>query len=522
MNFKDYKKVAEDQKSATLQHPKGHTIKVVKHVLSKGMQKELEALPKHYDEGGEVSSNDSEDNSNSANSQTSPPMPTIVINNGQPQGGYNLGNFAGQMANNPGMNMPPSEPAMQVTPEAPKESHGATGSWAPPASQPVIPQAPSDPFGAQAYSDAYMKGLNEQKGGNNALAVAEGAEGKAQENALQAGKALQANQSNYQNQFEQLNNERNFFQSDIANSHVDPKQYIDNMSTGQHIRTMIGLVLGGMGAGLTHTSNPVLDSLNSRIEQNIDAQKSNIGNKKTLLEANLRQYGNLRDAADMTRINYMDMIKNQVAAEAAKSQGPMARARAQQANGVLDTQSAQILSQMAVRRSLGQQMQQQGGGLSQMDPAQAVRGLQMSGLINPEQADKAQKEVSVLTARQKALNAADSLMSQQSKLQTLGSRLGSPLQSQSQLDALHASLVPMILDAAPSKRLTPEAVQQEINPWAIKFTDNAATRQWKLGQLKKYVLQQSDDTPNLRSMGITGAPLGSGGSIKESAPKAPR
>ena len=47
LDFKGFKKVADDQEKATLQHPDGHQIHLVKSVISPKLRHQLNKLPLH-------------------------------------------------------------------------------------------------------------------------------------------------------------------------------------------------------------------------------------------------------------------------------------------------------------------------------------------------------------------------------------------------------------------------------------------------------------------------------------------
>ena len=88
--------------------------------------------------------------------------------------------------------------------------------------------------------------------------------------------------------------------SDFQNGHIDPNHYMANRSTGQKIAQAIGLFLSGIGSGMLHQENPMIKVLQSQIDNDIQSQKDDLAAKqnrsKTLLSANLQQFGNLKDA----------------------------------------------------------------------------------------------------------------------------------------------------------------------------------------------------------------------------------
>lgn len=63
------------------------------------------------------------------------------------------------------------------------------------------------------------------------------------------------------------------------NKKIDPERYWNSKSTGAKILAGIGMVLGGMGGGMTKTGrNPALEQINKAINDDIDAQKYEIDN----------------------------------------------------------------------------------------------------------------------------------------------------------------------------------------------------------------------------------------------------
>ncbi len=196
--------------------------------------------------------------------------------------------------------------------------------------------------------------------------------------------------NDYQSTHQNLQNEYHNFISDYQKQHIDPQHYLNSQSTGQNISTAIGLILGGMGGGLTHQGNAALDFLNKQIDRDIEAQKGNMDQKKNLLAANMQQFHNERDAVDMTRAMQAGIISNKLEEAALKSGNPLLQARARQAAGQLELQNNQLFSQMAIRQTL---QNGQGQGTSAMNPATNIRLNGMIGMMNPSQQAEAEKQL---------------------------------------------------------------------------------------------------------------------------------
>ncbi len=248
-----------------------------------------------------------------------------------------------EVASNPGAPAPMRAPAAEeMGPPAPK------------ADAPVS-QNPGAPAPAEAPVPApdFLHGYESQQQGIQKVAQAEGAAARAQADV--AGQAIADQQkimAHFKTNYDQLDNERKAFQEDIQNSHINPQHYLQNQDMGQKIATAIGLALGGIGSGVTGGTNPALDFLNKQIDRDISAQQAELGKKESLLSANMRQFGNLRDASEMTRVMQTDIIANEFKKRAAMSSDPIVKARALEAAGQLEQQVAPAFLTLIMRQSL--------------------------------------------------------------------------------------------------------------------------------------------------------------------------
>ncbi len=303
--------------------------------------------------------------------------------------------------------------------------------------QPAAPQGqPSaqsqDPFGTQLTADVFQKGLGEAKAGIAGEARALGQQGQAEAQALQQSvDKQQAAQQSYQDHFDALDQERQSFQQDLMNQHIDPQHYLNSMGTAGRVQTAVGLILGGMGGGMTHQENPALKFLNAQIDRDIGAQMAEMGKKENLLSANMKQFGNLRDATEMTRIMQNDIVSMQLKQAAAKAMDPLAKARAIQAAGKLDMDTAQMQGSMAMRKTLLGSV-----NAGSVDPAKIVN------LLIPEgQRAEANKELTsaqnMVAGRDNVLSAYDKL----TKINTVGNRIMSPIQSKRQIEGILGPIV---------------------------------------------------------------------------------
>lgn len=297
-------------------------------------------IKQHYADGGDVQP-DSQD----ANKQ---PVTIHIYNGPQPNQPVSAppSPQEGPPSSNPSAGGQAEAPAVaqQSSPMPPQQGLAPSG-------PPV--QNPNDPFGYQASLGAQMHGLQEQKQGEMQQAQAQGEMGKA--NIAHEQQAVDQEQQalySYNQNLNRVHDERASLQNDIANQHIDPRRYLDNMSTGKHIMTGIGLVLGGMGAGLTHGPNLAYDFLNKQISNDIDSQKEDLGKKQNLLSHNFQEEGDLNTAMGITRIQTNDLLAAHLRQEADKSQDPMTKGRLLGIAGKFDMESGKLQQQMALTKTM--------------------------------------------------------------------------------------------------------------------------------------------------------------------------
>lgn len=88
----------------------------------------------------------------------------------------------------------------------------------------------------------------------------------------------------------------------------DPNRYWHNLSTAGKIGSGVAVMLGALGAGLTHGPNMALQSMEDAINKDIDAQKENIHQKNQSLATHQRMHADRR-AAFNDDINFYNMKK---------------------------------------------------------------------------------------------------------------------------------------------------------------------------------------------------------------------
>lgn len=278
----------------------------------------------------------------------------------------------------------PPMPVPEAQPQA--QSAGPANMPNPSLSQ---PQQPQDPYGMQQYAQTFTHGANMGVAGINNEATAIGQQGKVESQALGQSLQFQQDLMNHANQKMADNEtEYNNFIHDIQNQHIDPSHYMKSLGVAGNIATGIGLILGGMGAGVTGGENPALSMLNKNIDRDIAAQQAELGKKENLLSANMKHFGNIRDATAMTQAMQAGIVINQLKQAEANAKDPIAKARAQQAAGQLYMDKvAPNLRTVAMNQTLMAGMQGTGN-----DTDKAAQMIQTYRLMGREQEAKALEE----------------------------------------------------------------------------------------------------------------------------------
>lgn len=384
MDLSKWKKVKEDAASTTLKHPDGHAIRIAHNGLSPAMREGFKKLPLHLEGGGEA------DPGEAIGGETPRQQPQTIINvnpaapvpagNQAPDRSYEAPPQAAQPTPTPapgdvdqGAKDALRLPAVQGTSAQPQANAAAQpqASGIQPQGQPGFD--PFGPFGAEMRA-ANNTGI----AGQQNLARAQGELGQQQAQAQNAHQ-IQVYQmmQDFQHNTDELNQERQNFIADVQSQQIDPEHYWTNHSK---VSTAIGLLLGGIAGGITGQENPAAKFLMQKMDQDLMAQKENLGSKKTLLEANLRQYGNMRDAMTATRIMQNDMLVSKMNELAGQNANPAAKAQAQINSVPYLQQNAQLTQQLALSRTLSGA---QGGAGGKSSPEAMLQYLR---IVAPEKA----------------------------------------------------------------------------------------------------------------------------------------
>ncbi len=291
--YRHFKKVSSDENCTTLRHSDGHQLKIAHAKLSPKMRTELEQLPSHeeksYAKGGDVKYFAEGDDVQA--DQTKPQAPvTINIGGGQPQGQMPVHGNAPN--GTPNALMPPSDQQAQVAPPAPEAPSLASK---PQEAQPDQTQAPAPAANPADSAPAQDDQQIQPQAGTMAPPMQD---------------------DTHQAVAQHLNQEAQRTEQDIAQGHITPETYkslFAKKDTLGTISSIFGLMLSGIGSGLTGQPNAALQMMENTINRDLDAQKTSSTNAQNWLRINQSGELNKQTIANMVKTGQLTEQQAKVA-----------------------------------------------------------------------------------------------------------------------------------------------------------------------------------------------------------------
>ena len=274
---------------------------------------------------------------------------------------------------------------------------------------------------------------------------------------------------------------------------IDPNRYVGSMSTGQKLSTAIGLIMGGMGAGIVGGENPAMKYLNNQIENDINAQKTDLGKKESLLSRNLQQFGNLRDATAMTRANMADLASLQMKQKAAQAQDPIAKARLLQEAGKLDMQAAQLIGPLKAKQQV----------LSAYKQGRVGADVALNYIVPEKDQKAAREELVTVDGYKKAARGINDIFAGLKKMGAVESNLPFT-KSKAEYNAAKALIVQTIRSNMKGQgALSDQEQKSAIDPLLPNSTDTVDQLETKLSAIQGILSNKvSGGTPTLSGYGL--------------------
>jgi hypothetical protein len=462
MDFKDFKKVGVTKSHTIFEHPEGHVIHVAHEGMPQKLKNEMRQIPvSKMADGGEVENPAiSEDVQNRLEVLKEQPVsePTPVPTSE--------------------LNLSPEVENKNFTPEVPAQTSKE---------EPQMQMAPE--LGAQAAVLGGAEQIQAERGLGQVEAIRAVAEQKqVQQNITDLQKFEQARQQRHN---ENRQHVQDSIQALVSHPEIDPNRYLGSMGTGQKVMTAIGLLLGGIGAGIAGTENMAMKYLMGAIDKDIEAQKNSLDKKNTIYKANLSMLKDEDQAEDMTRAQMIELAKLRMQQAALTQGSEQAKLMHQKRAGEL------VAAQEGPLARLSQaQIMNQYAGKTVSSPA--VVNMLINTLPKEEQKDARKTYENYINAGQ----ALDTVVPEMRRIANLGlsGKLFS-LQERQNIKQLNQQLIKVSaqLVASPElrARMSKDAVSTLINPYKIDASSFGASDLQKVQNLEKALMEAQSNAADV-------------------------
>lgn len=392
------------------------------------------------------------------------------------------------------------QPGAQTAAELVPESASSQTSPIPTGLAPEGTTGTAPPPGAAVLQQ--VTALGEQR--DQAIRAAAGAESQAQE-AIAKVQADQQAKLKQQQDYEQhvlagIDGESDRLAKDYGDGKIDPRRVWNQASTGNKILAGIGVLLSGIGSGLTGQPNMAMKIINDSIDRDIDAQKSEQAKKYNLYQFNLRKYGTAQAAFAATKVQMTAMVNAQIAETAAKmgSQAAIARAEGQIAENNMKLLPFKMqLAQSVMQQQMTQGINSGAGGYSaeqlQANPYTKDKwvrtigagGAKEGGILITMTPEDRKKVIEVQTGAYKARE----LMAKMRAFQDHVGRTGWGTENAAYAESLRLQMIPQLNEMAGlSKNMSDSELELLVGPQVPNVGDwNQAKVNGRLKSLEGFI-----------------------------------
>jgi len=168
---------------------------------------------------------------------------------------------------------------------------------------------------------------------------------------------LKKRQQEYETQKSILEEDHQDLVNKVSAAQIDPNRMWTKMSEGNKALAGIGMALGAFGSALTGQQNTAANIIQKAIDNDIEAQRLNLGKQQNLLTANMQRYRDIGTAEAATRVQMGAMLQGQIQQIASKYGGDQAKLNAQMLTSQIQSQMVplqqQVLNSMVQSKMYG-------------------------------------------------------------------------------------------------------------------------------------------------------------------------
>lgn len=495
MDFKDFKKVGSTSTHTTFQHPSGHTIQVAHNSLTPEQRKQLKEIPaqtaterlreqrqlKKMKDGGKVVGRQATEEEIQTGvygglplSQEESPYAFATPYQPQPQAAVPIEEPSRekQVIENVTklLSEPKPEPMYEKMASRPEPKMGnldLNKYIAPQQAQPTAMDIGKTPQEKEIEATSRIAGETKAIQAKEAEDTA-AAYRNAMKASIDADSLMKKEEEDLKYNIDRINKE-------IISKKIDPNRYMANMSTFGKVATALGLILGGIGQGMTGgKENLALRMLEKSIDNDLDAQKEELGKKNNLLTAYYKMYGDIQQARAAAKATALQVVQMQAHAISEQSRSQQALKQNELLQAQLETKKQQEISrkaQVVMDQNLSQALK---------DQTAVPSSDQVYDYIYRNVPEKQQKEtIQAYNDYSKAVEQIEVLKQMMKDQQELNSiaNLTNFVQRQQKLQAYRVGLINTIKDITNETRMSDQEFKNFVDPFVTKFYKSAETAQ---------------------------------------------
>lgn len=210
------------------------------------------------------------------------------------------------------MTSPP--PAVEAAPSE-DEGHAAAAPAQPTQATPAQPASGTNFRDMRDVDAATRQEIEAETNRQNLERDRQTAAAQMQEASLQRQDQIQ---KDAQAKYQAISAKQEALAEEIANGKIDGNHWWESRNVGQKISATIGMILGGIGAGMVGGQNQAMEIIQSAIGRDMEAQKANLGKKQSLLSSYVQQGHDVQDAMKLAAAHELAAVEGQLRASSAR------------------------------------------------------------------------------------------------------------------------------------------------------------------------------------------------------------
>lgn len=193
-----------------------------------------------------------------------------------------------------------------------------------------------------------------------------------------------ARKAKYEARWSELEAQRKAIQESLRTTEVDPQRWWNSQSMGQQMWNAVGMIIGGIGAGISRTPNQMFETISRLSQQDLEAQRMEIGKKQNMLTLLLQEGNELGQANQILHTANLEWAASEIEKSALQDKVPQLQAqKAMLVDTIRSNAAAQRMAALKAQYELEKlqaetALKQSEAGLKQAEAARFGKGSGLS------------------------------------------------------------------------------------------------------------------------------------------------